>query len=224
MNRPVSLVLAALLLLASDRAGAGASTTHLVIGTRSTLLLNGSSNVASWRCTGRTLTGAMEVAASIEKINDVIDHVEDGNIARWMNKPEDGRFPEPRFELAIPIDTLRCSGGRRMESDLKRALKANQFPAIAFHFAEVSSGVTHDIDQHEFQATIRGGLSLAGVTRDVSFPAAARRLTRTQFHLTAELPVRMSNFGVTPPTALLGIVKSVDALSVRLDLMLEVTP
>ena len=198
-----------------------AERTNLVIGPRSTMVLNGSSNVADWRCTGTTFDGEMEVAAPIAKVNEVIDRIEDGNIGPWMSNPSAGRFPQPSFELMIRIDTLRCSGGRPMERDLTRALKADRAPAIVFRFGGLRSTITHDIDQQHFEASIGGQLSLAGATRDISFPVVARRITPSRFQLTAQIPVRMTDFDVAPPTAFFGVVKAADDLTVTLDLTME---
>ena len=128
--------IAATLLGASS---AGAASTELVIAPRSSLVLHGSSNVAGWRCTGTTLEGRMEVAAPVEKVHDVIDRIENGKISPWMSNPAEGRFPQPRFDMTIPIATLRCTGGRPMEHDLTRALKADRVPAIAFRFGGLRS-------------------------------------------------------------------------------------
>jgi hypothetical protein len=200
----------------------GADTTQLVIAPRSSLVLSGSSNVTGWRCTGTMLEGRMDVAAPVEKVNEVIDRIEDGDIGPWMSNPSAGRFPQPRFDLTIPIASLRCTGGRPMEKDMTRALKSDRTPAITFRFAGLRSGITHHIDEKEFEATIAGQLSLAGVTREISFPVTARRLSRSQFRLTANMPVRMTDFGVAPPTALFGVIKAGNELSVRLDLTMEV--
>jgi hypothetical protein len=51
---------------------------------------------------------------------------------------------------------------------------------------------------------------------------AAQRLSPTRFRIRAELPLKMTDFGVTPPTALFGAVRAHDALEVRFDLTLEV--
>lgn len=211
----------AAVLIGSDAASAAVST-QLVIAPRSSLILSGSSNVTGWRCTGTTLEGRMDVAASVEKVNEVIDRIEDGNIGPWMSNPSAGRFPQPRFDMTIPITSLRCTGGRPMEKDMNRALKADRAPDITFRFAGLRSGITHHIDEMQFEATIAGQLSLAGVTREVSFPVTARRVSRSRFRLTADMPVRMTDFGVAPPTALFGVIKAANELSVRLDLTMEV--
>lgn len=224
MRSPACFAVLTILLLGSGVARGADGDTRLVIGPRSTLVLNGSSNVAGWRCSGNTLHGAMSVAAPLAKINDVIDRIEDGNISRWMSNPGDGRFPQPELALSIPIATLRCSGGRPMERDMNEALNADRFGVIGFQFGGLRSGITHDIDRRSFHATIAGRLSLAGVTREISFKANAQRISRTRFHITADMPVRMTEFGITPPRALFGMIKAADELSVTLDLIAEVSP
>ncbi len=200
---------------------ASATTAHLAIAPRSALTLNGSSNMARWRCSGTTLYGTMEIDASLEKVNEVIDRIEDGNMSRWMDNPEAGRFPPPRFELSIPIDTLRCNGGRPMEKDMRNALRAGQYPAIRFRFRNVSGGIGHDIDRRSYHAVITGELSLAGTTREVELTVYAERLSRRLFRLRALMPLRMTDFGIDPPRALLGFVRADDDFTVGFDFLLE---
>lgn len=208
-------------IFATAAIAASAGSTRLMIAPRSTLVLDGTSNVANWRCTGTTLNGEASVAVPLAKVNEVIDRIEDGNIGVWMSSPSSGQFPPPRFALSIPIDTLRCTGGRPMEKDMNSALKAARFPSIDFRFAGLRSGIEHDLDQHLYRTSVRGELALAGITRELVVPVTAERLTRTTFRLRAELPVRMTDFSIAPPKALFGLVKAADQLTVRFDLILE---
>ncbi len=170
------------------------------------------------------MEGRMDVAAPLEKVNNVIDRIEDGNIAAWMSKPLEGRFPQPSFAVSIPIGSLRCSGGRPMESDMSRSLKADRYPTIGFRFSGLRSGITHDIDSRSFTATVAGQLSLAGVNREVAFDVVARRVSSSRFRLQASIPARMTDFGIKPPAALFGMIKAADELSVTLDLTMDVVP
>lgn len=201
----------------------GLAGTTLAIAPESMLLLNGSSNVARWRCRGTTMSGAMEIDASIDKINEVIDRIEDGNMSAWMSEPSAGRFPQPRFDLRIPIESLRCTGGRPMERDLREAMKAGRNPFIHFQFTGVSGAIEHDLDEHLYRAAVAGRLSLAGGSRDIELWVTAERLTNHRFRLRSRLPLHMSDFGIEAPTALFGLIHADDALAVEFDLVLEVT-
>jgi hypothetical protein len=206
-----------LILFATLPALAGEST-RLVPGAPSKLVLQGSSNVAPWRCSGTTLEGAMDVAAPLPRINTLIDRIEDGNVA--LLTPATAKFPQPTFRLTIPVHTLRC-GNRQMERDMYSALRSDQHPTIEFRFLELVGGVTHDIDGGTYHAKIAGALSLAGTTRNVRIDVDAQRISPTRFRLSARLPLRMTDFRITPPTALFGMVKAKDDLSVRFDLYLQ---
>jgi hypothetical protein len=186
----------------------------------STVLLQGSSNLAAWRCSGTSLTAEVEIEATVDKINEVIDRVEDGNVSAWILTPEEARLPQPRFWLSIPIESLRC-GNRVMEGDLRRALDAERYPAIEFRFTRIDGALHRDMDRDLYETTVLGELFVAGVRRPVKLPVVAQRISRSRFRLRAELPLRMTDFGVTPPTALFGLIKANNDLKVRFDLVLQ---
>ena len=202
---------------------AGSSATHLVAIAPTSLVLEGTSNVSAWRCHSTTVDADMNVAAPVDRINAVIDRIEDGNVGVWMNNAADGKFPPPDFAMVIPVPALRC-GNPVMERDMRQALLADRFPAIVFHFSELISGITHDIDHNTYAAIISGEITLAGAHKQIQLPVVAQRLARDRFRIQAELPLRMTDFGVRPPTALFGMVKARDELVVRFDLVLQVTP
>ena len=107
-----------------------------------------------------------------------------------------------------------------MERDLVRALRGDRNPQIEFTFTRVL-GIEHDIEQHLYRVGIEGVISLAGTSRTVSVTITASRVSPSRFRITAELPLRMSDFGIAPPTALLGMIHARDELRVRFDLLLE---
>lgn len=201
----------------------GAEQTRLGAGPSSAVVLDGSSNVAAWQCRGSSMDARVLVATSPTHLNAVIDRIEDGNVGAWMAAPESGRFPLPEFTLRIPVSAFRC-GNRAMESDMRRALKAQDHPSIEFALRELRGGIRHDIDAGTYAARIAGDLSLAGVTRRLEISVSAVRLSPTQFRLRAALPLRMTEFGVKPPTALFGAIRARDDLTVRFDLLLEIRP
>jgi hypothetical protein len=200
---------------------AAADTTQFVAGPGSELVMEGSSNLAPWRCRGTTLDGRMEVAASLTKINAVIDRVEDGNIGVWMSNPSAGRFPQPTFRLRVPVTALHCPN-RKMERDMYAALQSQTFPTIEFRFADLASGIEHDLDDGSYRTTINGTLSLAGAEKTIRIVVEARRLSATKLRLRARLPLKMTDFRITPPTALFGMVKAKDNITVSFDMVMEV--
>lgn len=215
------IVLAAVLLVAAAGSLGAGGQTVLTAGAPSRLVLDGSSNVTDWTCSGTSLSGELTVAAPIEKINAVIDRIEDGNIGVWMSDPSQGRFPTPDFRLRVPIETLRC-GSALMERDMSRALKADHHPTIEFRFTGLRGGIEHDIDENIYRARISGDIALAGSKRSVELTIVAERIASDRFRIKAELPLRMTDFGITPPSALFGMVRARNELVVRFDMTLQV--
>lgn len=220
MSRPILRLLTALLVAAS--ANASDAVTHFTATAPTKIMLDGSSNVAPWQCRGTSVDVGMAVAAPIEKINAVIDHIEDGNIAVWMADPAGGRFPAPQFAMVVPIAAFRC-GNAVMERDMRHALVADKFPSIEFRFTELRGAIEHDIDRNVYSATVMGELSMAGASKQIELRVVVERIGRDRFRIQAELPLRMTDFGVKPPTALFGMVKARDELTVRFDLVLQVS-
>jgi len=212
-------LLLSMLLVAS--AAHAAEATRLTAGAASVVVLEGSSNMTDWRCRGTSIDARMVVATSPAHINEVIDRIEDGNIGVWRSNPSQGSFPAPEFGLTIPVTTFRC-GNRIMESDLRRALKADAHPAVQFSFRQLRGGIQHDLDTGLYHAVIAGDLTLAGVTRTIDLRVSAQRLSRTSFRVRADLPLRMTDFDVTPPSALFGAIRARNDLTVHFDLTLEV--
>ena len=179
--RTLSLLVA--LVAMSAQAAEG---TRLTASTASAVVLDGSSNLAAWRCRGTSVDALMVIAAP----PDDLDAVED-------------------FRLRIPVSAFYC-GNPIMESDLRRALKAQQHPMIEFSFVR---GIGD---------RIAGDLTLAGVTRRIELTVSAERLSPTRFRICAELPLRMTDFAIKPPTALFGAIRARDRLTVSFDLILEI--
>jgi len=147
----------------------------LPLSAQSTLILEGSSNVNSWKCESSTV----EVS---------------------------------ELGLRIPVKTIRC-GNRQMERDLFRALHAESYPSIDFRFIDMTRDAEH--------ATIHGNLSLAGTTRPIAIDASVQPLGHGRMRMQVRLSLRMTDFHITPPKALFGMIKAKNDLVVTFDLVME---
>jgi polyisoprenoid-binding protein YceI len=58
------------------------------------------------------------------------------------------------------------------------------------------------------QLDTRGKLTIAGVTRDVTMQISGTRDSGGMYFLTGQLPIRMSDYGIKPPTAMMGTIKT----------------
>lgn len=122
------------------------------------------------------------------------------------------------LKVEIRVDGFEC-GRKRMNQDLRDALKSDDYPDITFLFdsAELLRMPKHPDDP--FEVEVKGSLTVAGVTRDIHFEARAYYLEADKVRAIGNTTIKMSNFGVEPPTALMGLVKAEDELTVKFNLI-----
>lgn len=114
---------------------------------------------------------------------------------------EGGKFVTAKsLSVSFPAETLK-SGTKGLDSNAYKALNAAKNKEIRFELKELTGGETSFV--------AKGDLTIAGVTKPVSFPV---KLSSTGGKLTFEgsLETKLTHFSVTPPTAMLGTVKTED--------------
>ena len=125
--------------------------------------------------------------------------------------------------LSLRIQSLDC-GNKMMNKDMYKALNASVHPNISIELLQVSlekcdlSGTGNVTDRYAALTRI----TLNGRSRDYWMKITARETAPDQFHLVGGKSLCMSDFGITPPTAALGMVKVKDEIRISLDMKVEV--
>lgn len=122
--------------------------------------------------------------------------------------------------LRVPVETFDC-GNRRMNGDFLDALKAKEHPEIRFELADVDLGDTVGDDR---RVLAMGQLTIAGNARQVSVELLGRQAGDGRLVAEGSVPLRMTDFGIDPPTALMGLIKAHDHIVVRFDLVAATQP
>ena len=114
------------------------------------------------------------------------------------------------FEVAIPAATL-TSPRDGVDKNMHKALKVLEHPDIRFRLRALQSAAG------AYQAT--GWLTVAGVEKEVTL---ALQVVRTQATLavTGTTDVLMTDFGIAPPKALMGMVKADPKVKLRIEMVL----
>jgi polyisoprenoid-binding protein YceI len=102
-----------------------------------------------------------------------------------------------------------------MDSKAYAALKADAFPEIKFTLISTTGLVS---DGKKFNGNLKGKLNIAGETRDVMFPFNGNYIDSNTIEITGSADLSMSSFNITPPTAMLGALKTGDKISVSFNL------
>lgn len=164
----------------------------------SKLWFEGTSTVRSWNCTA-------------DRIDATLSASDDGAIAAVL----DGRKVAGQVQVDFPVQKLECKNGT-MNEHMWKALKAKEFATIRFTLDSYDLARATDVT-----GTLRGTLQLAGQTLPVTIPAQFAPATEDAMRVTGKVPVKMTDWGIKPPSLMLGAMKVGPVVTVHFDLLLQ---
>ncbi len=130
--------------------------------------------------------------------------------------------------LKIPVESFDCRHSR-MNRDMYEALKSDKFDYITFEFENAERLPAQDfnddsmIEEGYVPFQIEGVLNIAGVDRLVDLVVWGRTQDEGRYHIKGHKEISMKDYEITPPTALRGLIRAHDDLTVFFDLHVEET-
>ncbi len=114
--------------------------------------------------------------------------------------------------ITVPVSSMK-SGKSGMDDKVYEALKSSRFPNITIH--------ARNIDLSSGSAVTQASVTIAGTTKVV--PVTVKRVVAGNVaSYTGSVNLKMTDFRVAPPTAMLGAIKAGDAITLRFDLKTNV--
>lgn len=176
---------------------------HCKILDASSMWLNGTTNVNAFSCT---------------------------NEAQWSDRtieffPEDTSKRHISFRhasLNIPTLALEC-GNNGINDDLREALKASQYPEIKIDLRQATLIQADDIGPQWVTVQSEISLTICGVSRVVPMRVRMCEIQPHVYRLKGTQHLKMTDFGIEPPQAMLGLIKVRDAIQIDFDLFIDVT-
>lgn len=129
-------------------------------------------------------------------------------------KEEDGIKKIEAVNLKMKAKAL-LSDNSTMDSKAHSALKADKNPEISFQM--ISCNISNTTKQ-EIQGTISGRLSVAGKTRQVNIPFRGNYSDSNTIGVNGIVKLKMTDFEIEPPRAMLGALKTGDDINVEFKL------
>jgi polyisoprenoid-binding protein YceI len=117
------------------------------------------------------------------------------------------------LSVDVPVKGIK-SNEKAMDNKTYEAFKSDKNPNISFRLIEVGS---LQINDNEMEGIVSGNLTMAGVTRKVSFKAIGKSNKAGMYQVKGALPLKMTDFKMSPPTALMGMMKVGDAITLKFD-------
>lgn len=115
--------------------------------------------------------------------------------------------------IKIEVKSLK-SGNGIMDGKTYDAFEYKKNPYIVFQLTEAPQVKLTESDS---EITMTGNLTFAGATRKISFKTIAKITKSGDYQLKGSVPLKMTDFKMKPPTAMLGTMKTGDAVTVKFD-------
>jgi polyisoprenoid-binding protein YceI len=151
----------------------------------SLITVEGTSTVHDWECTASQFTGTLDGATSPSALTGITG-----------------------LAVTVPINALDCDNGT-MNGKLREALGSS---AIRFTLSNARVG---NVNGGRFGVEANGQLTIHGTTRAQRIQAQGQALGNGLYRFTGSVPITMSQFGIQPPTAMMGTLRTGDRVTVN---------
>ena len=120
-------------------------------------------------------------------------------------------------EVLVPVRAFDC-GQARMNRDFQQALRVQAHPTIRFRLTQAEALGAEPRPGAWVRLRASGTIRMAGVERPVTITAEGQRLGGDRVRIRGTHALRMTDFDVTPPSGMLGLVRAHNGVTVRFDL------
>lgn len=159
-----------------------------------TMTIKGTSNVHDWESNVEKLSGTASFTFA-----------------------EDGMIQIDECRVSIPVKSIKSSKGSMMDKKTWKALNASTYPNIEYQLIDFNKVVN---TTNGFTATTLGKLKIAGVAKSISMNISGRELSNGNVEITGSKALKMTNFNIDPPTALMGAMTTGDDITIEFRIVL----
>lgn len=154
----------------------------------SKVTLYGTSNIHDWEMTAATMRGA----ALFTMDKSTLTAIE-------------------KLKFVVDAESLK-SGKKAMDNNTYKALKTSTHKEITYILTSCTTAKS--LGNQAYDITTMGKLTVAGVTKDIPITFLAK-VDGKNVVLSGEVKLNMTTYNVEPPKALMGTIKTGDALTIK---------
>jgi polyisoprenoid-binding protein YceI len=117
------------------------------------------------------------------------------------------------LSIKIPVNSLK-SGKGIMDGKTYDAFDYKKNPNISFQLTDASKVKLTDKD---IEIILTGNLTMAGETKKTSIKAIGKITKTGDYQLKGSVVLKMTDYGMKPPTAFFGTMKTGDSVTIKFD-------
>lgn len=122
--------------------------------------------------------------------------------------------------VEIPVRSIK-SGEKVMDNKTYETFNDKQYPTITFRMLEVNP---LNVTGNDINVTVIGNLTMAGVTKKISMISTGKIIKPGVYEFKGTVNLKMSEFKMKKPTAMLGMMKVGDAITLKYNVTFEGAP
>lgn len=175
----------------------------------SRIQIDGTSTLHDWTVVSQAVGGYMEMAS----------YVLDGALFSETAMTDTALVPAT-VHVEVPVLSLQHDENNEgLEESMYRALKSENHPVIAFHLTIGRRLPAASKDR--VRVTGSGNLTIAGFSRYVDLAVDLIRLSGDRLKIIGETTLKMTDYKIKKPTALLGAIRTGDEVTIRFEWVTE---
>ncbi|GAB4425003.1 MAG: hypothetical protein OHK0039_42510 [Bacteroidia bacterium] len=176
--------------------------TSYQVSSQSSMFIDGTSTIHDWTATVGQVSGTFQLDDAFAK----------------KNGPKAGAVVSGG-RLQVVVSSIDGGKGATMNDKIVAAFQAERHPHIVFTLkqARVLPGGTGQA----FDLRAEGDLAMAGQTHPLGLDLKGKRLADGTYEFTGRHAMKMTTYGMTPPTALFGQIETGDEIVIRFTLHLK---
>ncbi|BBD45178.1 hypothetical protein SDC9_77353 [bioreactor metagenome] len=121
------------------------------------------------------------------------------------------------LNVNVPVKSI-INGEKLMDKKTHETFNEPKNPFINFKMSEVKSITTNGSD---ISVVIGGTLAMAGTSKTVTLEANGKEIKPGTYTFEGSLPLKMSDYNMKAPTAMLGVMKVGDQVTVKYNVTFE---
>jgi polyisoprenoid-binding protein YceI len=116
--------------------------------------------------------------------------------------------------LRVKVTDIKSTKGKMMDNKTYDAFNYEKNPFITFKLT------TQKVNEAESTIDVKGDLTMAGVTKTIDMTISYKLLAGGDLQIVGSQILSMTDFGMEPPTAMMGTIKVGKEVTVKFELTL----
>lgn len=176
--------------------------------------------IIGWTASGQDRFALKQIKATVNGTSSLHDWQSDITKVAWKGdtRHEPNHAIEIRdVEVTIPVASIKSKEGKIMDNKTWEAFQSDKHPNI--HFTADKANVDI-VSTTRFNLQATGQLTMAGTTRAISLEGKGVVLPNGDISISISHKLKMTDYKMKPPTAVLGTIKVGDEVTVMFEIIL----